>query len=264
MKSFIFALMKNRFAIGKRIKELRKKNNFSQSYIAEKLFISQAAYSLIENSQNGIGTDHIIKLSQIYGVTTDYILMGNTFVVKISPENGYLPFIKVEAQAGFLRHFGTRDKYDDLEWYRIPGFEGGEDQKLIEVDGKSMLPTVLPGDIVICQTESEIDNVLEGSVVAVVTNDNIYIKRFYLDRNSDFVILKSDNPQEGEKNEHKLHKADVHELMLIRGKITNVLAAQHEEVFSESKIKVLENAIELLREELVNVNRKLEEISDQN
>lgn len=43
--------MENRLQIGDRIRALRQKNNFSQSYVAEKLFISQAAYSLIENSQ---------------------------------------------------------------------------------------------------------------------------------------------------------------------------------------------------------------------
>ncbi len=137
--------MKNRIAIGKRIKELRKKHKFSQSYIAEKLFISQAAYSLIENSQNGIVVDHIIKLSQIYDVTTDYILTGNTLLVKISPDNGFLPLIRVDAQAGFLKHFQKEDMRDKLDWYKIPGYNGGDNQKLFEVEGKSMLPTVLPG-----------------------------------------------------------------------------------------------------------------------
>lgn len=252
--------MKHRIAIGKRIKELRKKHEFSQSYIAEKLFISQAAYSLIENSQNGIVVDHIIKLSQIYGVTTDYILTGNTLLVKISPDNGFLPLIRVEAQAGFLKHFHHNTKQDNLEWYRIPGYEFGGNQKLFEVEGKSMLPTVLPGDIVICQTQSHLTNVLEGSVVVVVTKDNVFVKRLFHDANPEFLILKSDNPLEGQETSHKVRKAEVSELMLIRGKISGVLTPQHEEVVSKSKLKALEDAIGLLKKELVKVNRQLDEI----
>jgi transcriptional regulator with XRE-family HTH domain len=68
--------MHKRIKIGSRLKELRKKYKFSQQYVAEQLFISQAAYSLIENSQNGIVAEHIVGLSNLYEVTTDYILKG--------------------------------------------------------------------------------------------------------------------------------------------------------------------------------------------
>ncbi len=101
---------------------------------------------------------------------------------------------------------------------------------------------------------------LEGSVVVVVTKDNVFVKRLYHDPNPDYLILKSDNPQTSEDGEHKVSMADVNELMIIRGKITNVLTPQHEELVSNSKIKALEDAIELLKEELFNVNQKLKEI----
>ncbi|UJH92062.1 helix-turn-helix domain-containing protein [Antarcticibacterium sp. 1MA-6-2] len=60
--------------IGIRIKELRTGCHFSQSFVAEKLFISQAAFSLLENSQNGTTSDHIIRLSKLFNVTADYLL----------------------------------------------------------------------------------------------------------------------------------------------------------------------------------------------
>ncbi len=69
--------MNKRVEIGKRLKELRKSKKFSQQFVAENLYISQAAYSLIENSQNGIIVEHIISLSNLYEVTTDYILKGD-------------------------------------------------------------------------------------------------------------------------------------------------------------------------------------------
>ncbi len=114
--------MKTRKEIGKRIKELRKKKNFSQSFVAENLFISQSAYSLIENSQNGIVADHIIKLSNLYDVPTDFILKGAKNLVKMSPENGFVPLIRANAHAGFVKNFSKEHHYEDYDWYRIPGF----------------------------------------------------------------------------------------------------------------------------------------------
>lgn len=75
--------MHHRMAIGTRLKELRKKNKFSQQFVAENLFISQAAYSLIENSQNGIVSDHVIGLSKLYEVTTDFILKGDKMLIRV-------------------------------------------------------------------------------------------------------------------------------------------------------------------------------------
>src|SRR5690554_248833 len=96
--------MNHRFAIGKRLKELRKKNKFSQSFVAQNLFISQAAYSLIENSQNGIVADHVIGLSKLYEVTTDFILKGDRMLVRVSPSEGFVPYIKAKAHAGYIKN----------------------------------------------------------------------------------------------------------------------------------------------------------------
>ena len=58
----------SRTAIGDRIRKLRHENKYSQVFVAENLCISQAAYSLIENSQNGIVAEHVIRLSGLYGL----------------------------------------------------------------------------------------------------------------------------------------------------------------------------------------------------
>ncbi|WP_300436854.1 helix-turn-helix transcriptional regulator [Christiangramia sp.] len=69
--------------IAKRIRKLRQSKNWTQKNVAEKLFISQAAYSLIEGGQNGISVNHVIRLSKIYHTTTDFILIGKTIPVYI-------------------------------------------------------------------------------------------------------------------------------------------------------------------------------------
>lgn len=141
--------MKTRAEIGSRMKKLRQNHNFSQTHVASVLFISQAAYSLIENSQNGIVVDHIIKLGKLYNVTTDYILTGNKNLVSISRETGFTPLLTSSAHAGFLENQDNDDFFDIKDWFRIPGFNPTKDQTLFKVEGESMSPTIFPGDILI-------------------------------------------------------------------------------------------------------------------
>lgn len=65
-----------KYTIALRIKELRMSSRLSQQQVAKKLFITQAAYSLIETGRNMIAVDHVIRLSEFYQRTTDYLLLG--------------------------------------------------------------------------------------------------------------------------------------------------------------------------------------------
>ena len=58
----------------RRIRDLREDHDLTQKDIAKKLNCSQQVYSNYELGQRDIPTDILIKLSQIYGVSTDYIL----------------------------------------------------------------------------------------------------------------------------------------------------------------------------------------------
>jgi transcriptional regulator with XRE-family HTH domain len=61
--------------LGKRIQELRKKINFSQEQLAEKLEVSRQAISKWELDQSTPDTDKIIQLSYLFQVSTDYLLI---------------------------------------------------------------------------------------------------------------------------------------------------------------------------------------------
>ena len=248
-------MLSKRSYIGDRIKVLRKKNAFSQSLVAEKLFISQAAYSLIENSQNGIAVNHIINLSKLYNVTTDYILKGEKFLIKMDPTNGFIPLIRAQAHAGFIKNFHEENSFEVSDWYRIPGFNPAIEQKLFEVTGESMSPTLLSGDIIICQDQPKIDNILDGSLILLITENGILIKRIRLDNNKDYLLLESDNEHEPEAN-HKINKSDIYQAMIVRGKISSVLLPHHQ-IASKGKIQSMEEAIEFLKQELFKMNKKL-------
>lgn len=57
-----------------RIRDLREDRDFKQKELAEYLNCSQQVYSNYELGQRDIPTDVLIKLSNLYAVSTDYIL----------------------------------------------------------------------------------------------------------------------------------------------------------------------------------------------
>ena len=58
----------------KRIRDLREDNDYTQKEVAKILSCSQQVYSNYELGQRDIPTDILIKLSDLYDVSTDYIL----------------------------------------------------------------------------------------------------------------------------------------------------------------------------------------------
>lgn len=63
--------------IGQRIKAMRKKMKMTQISLAEKAFISESYIALIELDKRNPSTDVIIKLAEVFNVSTDYLLFGN-------------------------------------------------------------------------------------------------------------------------------------------------------------------------------------------
>lgn len=59
-----------------RLQALRKSQNLSQEQLAEKMDVSRQAISKWEGGQANPDINNILKLSDIYKVSTDYILTG--------------------------------------------------------------------------------------------------------------------------------------------------------------------------------------------
>lgn len=59
--------------IGNKIKNIRELKNFTQEYMAEKLDISQAAYSKMEKGNTKISKDKLYKISEILEVSPEDI-----------------------------------------------------------------------------------------------------------------------------------------------------------------------------------------------
>lgn len=57
-----------------RLKDLREDADMSQQQVAEYLHMKQPQYSRYERGLRDIPTDILIRLAQLYGTSTDYIL----------------------------------------------------------------------------------------------------------------------------------------------------------------------------------------------
>ena len=79
----IFWIEVRKMSIAERLQELRRKSGYSQEQVAEKLGISRQAISKWESGQGNPEIDNVVKLTEIYNVSADYILLGrenNTIV----------------------------------------------------------------------------------------------------------------------------------------------------------------------------------------
>lgn len=59
--------------LGQKIRKLRELKGYSQQYVAKKLNISQEYYSYLENKQKEIPPEYLLKISQLFDVTPDFI-----------------------------------------------------------------------------------------------------------------------------------------------------------------------------------------------
>lgn len=74
--------------IGERITKYRKKNGWSQEELAERLGVSRQSVSKWESGTSVPDINRILEMSEIFGVTTDYLLKGHSEVRIKAPEIG--------------------------------------------------------------------------------------------------------------------------------------------------------------------------------
>lgn len=92
--------------IGARIKRLREDKNYSQDYLAQKLGITQKAYSKIETNQTRLSVDNLLRISEVLETSINKILDidGGTVYNNYSTHHG----------EGIVINKTTSDKIIDL------------------------------------------------------------------------------------------------------------------------------------------------------
>ncbi|SUN52045.1 SPBc2 prophage-derived HTH-type transcriptional regulator yonR [Streptococcus dysgalactiae subsp. dysgalactiae] len=90
--------------VAEQIKQLRVKHQLSQDALAEQLFISRQAISKWENGDTTPDLDNLVRLTEIFGVSLDELVLAKPNEVKVERiyENKPLDFQKYNKLYWFI------------------------------------------------------------------------------------------------------------------------------------------------------------------
>ena len=167
------------------LKILRKRKGVVQAEIADYLGVTRSSYTQYESGKRGLSSEMLTKLSDYFGVSIDVILgreeiepFGREIVVKPVPDfedEVSLPIV-ASLQCGYgmsgepmtiIGHHAVPKSY--LKKY-------GKEIVLVYANGHSMLPTIRPGDLMVCYPGSAWD---DGIIAVININDSDTVKRIY-------------------------------------------------------------------------------------
>jgi repressor LexA len=177
-----------------RMKNLRKQKGMKQADLAEALHLARSTIAMWEAGKSEPSGDMYAALSRVLDCTVGYLL-GTEDEPKPAEEERTVP-------AG-LRPIST------LHRQRVPligkvaagqpimaetDYETFVDSPVdcdcaLEIEGESMVPTYMPGDIVYIKHQP---TVRDGQVAVVLVDDSATLKHVY--RDPDGLTLISDNP----------------------------------------------------------------------
>ena len=178
-----------------RIKSVIEKENLTANKFAKSLGFSQGNLSDILNGKRPVPMSLIESIVSTYGVDKQWLLTGEGTPQPPEPEpqdTMTLPLIPRDAMAGMLTGDGSTIMAYECEHFIIPVFRGSD--FLIRVQGDSMVPTYLSGDIVACKRILADKIWFQwGKTYVLDTSQGALIKRIEPSDKQDCVKICSDN-----------------------------------------------------------------------
>lgn len=173
--------------IGQRIRELRKECGLSQSALASQLFVSQQAVGKWERDEATPNPETIVKMANIFGVSTD-VLLGEIPRPSTSSPNGVMIPVLGDV-AGGLPMLAQENIIDYEEVSKDLTSCG--DIIGLRVNGHSMEPRICDGDVVIVRRQGDADT---GDIAVVVVNgDSATVKKIKKDADGSIWLIPN-NP----------------------------------------------------------------------
>lgn len=212
--------------LAQRIKNLRKELGLNQTEFAQKIGITQTSLSQIEGEKNGISYDVYKAIVTEFNINPLWLMDGiggmlsplgsarddngsasSTFGSAQSDKRSVLPLVvqvsddqeenivmvDKKAAAGYLQHQQDPEYIAKLPSFRLPGYRG-KTFRAFEISGDSMLPGIIPGDMIVGSYVESLKEIHVGEVYIVVTDDGSIVAKRISARINDLFELKSDNP----------------------------------------------------------------------
>lgn len=170
-----------------RIKFLREEKALNQSDLGKYLGITSQAIGLYENEKRDIPTNYIIKLSEFFDVSVDYLLGKSD--IRASKPSPAVVLVYGTIPAGIPMEM--IEDIIDTEEIDASMLKGGKQYFGLRIKGNSMYPDYLDNDTIILE---KVEDVESGSDAVVMVNGNDgTFKRVF--KNENGIILQPLNPE---------------------------------------------------------------------
>ncbi len=159
------------------IKELRKNKGISQIELAKICSVHQTAISQWENGHTAPDMDSLLKLSDYFYVSVDYLLGKKNKTQKhLIPVLGYVKAgIPIEAVEEIL-------DYEEI----TPEMANSGEHFGLRIFGDSMMPRFCPGDVVIVRKQPDITS---GDIAVVLVNGSDATVKKVIRKNDSIMLV---------------------------------------------------------------------------
>ena len=171
-----------------RLREIRN-GKMTQKELAERLNVSQNTVSRWESGERTIDVDNLNKISELFNVSTDYILGKSDFKNMKDAFNTYKKFYDIYNLDGKLKNEVDRiekgikipvlgnvaagipieaiENYDGYEYISKEVYNSEYEYFALRIQGDSMLPKFTEGDVVIVRKQPDLES---GEIGVVFVN----------------------------------------------------------------------------------------------
>lgn len=184
------------------IKLYRKRAGYSQKEVAEKLHVTQGAVSSWEAGRWDPDQQNLAAMADLFSVTVDQLLgrttplesFGRQIVVKpeLAPEDEVMIPLVASLRCGFGE---AGEPFTVIKKVAVPKSyisRWGKNIVALEAVGRSMIPTIRPGDLMICVPGGGWES---NQIVVVDINDSDTVKRIFLNNQDGGIDLVPDNEE---------------------------------------------------------------------
>lgn len=168
-----------------RLKELRIENGKTQKDLSKFLNITDVAYYYYESEKRDMSPEIILKLSNYFNVSTDYLL-GKTDIRDVIVNIARIPILgTVKAGYDWLAEENVVDYITLKE--NMPNIK---EYYALRITGDSMLPLLSDGDLVIVHDQDDVES--GQTAVVLINGEEATVKK--LIKTNEGIELHSMNP----------------------------------------------------------------------
>ncbi len=182
----VFKLLEERGAIVKNDRNGKGMGDFAEKVLGNRAYGHIIRAYLNPNDKRVISYSQARKLCREYGVNESYMLdgIGTPFGMNLPPASGNSPgnfqpqgnilFTTTEAFAGAALD-NSSFVTEENSYFAIPGLSGSG-LVAFPIQGNSMEPVIMSGDVVICRQVDRLADIRDNEIYAVKNNGQLWVK----------------------------------------------------------------------------------------